>query len=81
MSLKQEIAKIDDDLLLRMFEFAAHAINDTKAVKNACEELELEKNEGMAFCKMIADLGITNETDVISQSDYDELSNLIKSSM
>jgi len=30
---------------------------------------------------MITELGITNETDVISQSDYDELSSLIKSSM
>lgn len=79
MVLKDEILKIDSELLGRMFQFAAHAINDTRAVSSASKELEIDKCDGLAFSKMIIDLGMTQSTDVLTEADYCELVDLIKS--
>ena len=80
-AIKTEILKIDDELLPRMFEFAAHAINDSKVVRNAFKEFEIEQPEGLAFFKIITELGITNSNDVTTLVEYHELTTFIKTSM
>lgn len=81
MGLKTELAEIDNDLLEKMFKFAAHAINDMDAVSNACDELEVDIYNGLAFSKMITELGLSNSTSLMSQDDYQKLVVDIKSAM
>lgn len=79
MSIKQEIQKIDEGLLEKILEFAAYATNNTSALKSACVDLGIEQHEGMAFVKVLADLGMNHNTDVCTMKNLYELQNLIKS--
>lgn len=73
MSLKQEINKIDESVLEKLFEFVAHISNDTGALKSACEELSIRESDGMAFVNLLADLGINHSTDVYTMNELYDL--------
>ena len=80
MGLKKQLINIDDELLEKMFEFTAHAINGMDPVINACDELEIDIYDGLAFSKMITELGLSNTTSLTNQNDYQKLVVDIKSS-
>ena len=52
--IKKEISEIESELLANALEFAAHALNNAKAVKAACEEQGISKAEGMAYADSFA---------------------------
>lgn len=64
MSLKHELAQMDEKLLEQLLSFASHLTNNTDSFKAACTELELLEHEGMPFVEILRDLGTTHSTKV-----------------
>ena len=79
--IREEISKIDSDFLASALEFAAHAMNHTKAVKIACEEQGVSKAEGMAYTQFFAELGIMGFASMKTKQEFEQTAENIKASL
>ena len=76
--IKKEISEIESELLANALEFAAHALNNAKAVKAACEEQGISKAEGMAYTQFFAELGIMGVTSIKTNQELKQTADNIK---
>lgn len=79
--IKEEISKIDSDFLTSALEFAAHAMNHSKAVKIACEEQGVSKAEGMAYTQFFAELGMMGFASMKTKKEFEQTAENIKASL
>lgn len=70
MKIHKQINKIDPSILIRMLEFAAHAVNNLESINEASELMEIDKHDGEILARMIVELGISGSTVIQSNDDF-----------
>lgn len=80
-NIQNELMKVSPELLAKALEFAAHALNDTRAVKSACKELGMPEAEGCAMVQFFAELGVNGRASMTNMEEMDQAVNVIKSAM
>lgn len=81
MTIQEQLMKVDPELLVKALEFAAHALNDTRVVRGACEEVGIPVAEGYALAQFFAELGMQGETSITDIATLKHAANEIKATM
>ncbi len=81
MSIKQAILSIDEDVLEKALEFAAHVFNNQEAVTSAAEEQGVSMAEGYTLARLFAELGLTGETSITTAAELESETARIKEAM
>lgn len=81
MSIQDQLVKVAPELLQKAFEFAAHALNDTKVISGACKEAGIPKAEGYALAQFFTELGINESCSITNMAELAQATNEIKASM
>ena len=81
MTIQEQLMKVDPELLVKALEFAAHALNDTKVVRGACEEVGIPVEEGYALAQFFAELGMQGETSITNMATLNRTASEIKDAM
>lgn len=81
MSLKEELMRVDNELLAKALDFVANALNDAEVIRAASKEVGITTAEGNAIAQFFAELSMNETASVTNVDELAKVARDIKASM